>query len=154
MIEPRAVLAEFELGNEERGIHSALDDLGIATWALGDPGSIARILRILLDNAQRASPPKSQIRVLVGQGSQASISVCDEGSGVPEEAREAIFERFNRGRETAGQGGFGLGLAIGRELAKRMGGDLVLEPPTDCGARFTLRLPAASAHEQEPLGVA
>ena len=150
----RAVLAEFELGNAERGIHSSLYDPDDATWALGDPGSIARILRILLDNAQRASPPGSEINVLVGDDARASITVCDEGRGVPPEERDAIFQRFNRGRDTAGQGGFGLGLAIGRELARRMGGDLVLEPPRDKGARFTLKLPTARTPEHEPISVA
>ncbi len=53
--------------------------------------------------------------------------MCDQGPGVPPEERELIFERFQRGRETGGQAGFGLGLAIGRELAERMGGELVLE---------------------------
>jgi signal transduction histidine kinase len=142
----RAVLAEFELGNVERSIHSSLSDAQDATWALGDPGSIA----------QRASPPASEIRVLVRHGDHASITVCDEGPGVPQEERDAIFQRFNRGRETAGQGGFGLGLAIGRELARRMGGDLVLEAQTPPGARFTLRLPVARGGRDpvpEPLGV-
>jgi signal transduction histidine kinase len=150
----RAVLAEFELGNAERGINSSLLDADEATWALGDPGSIARILRILLDNAQRASPPNSAIEVIVALEGQASITVCDQGPGVPPEERDAIFQRFNRGRDTAGQGGFGLGLAIGRELARRMGGDLMLDPPASAGARFTLRLPAARAPDHEPLGVA
>ena len=52
----RAVLAEFEVGNEQHDIRSRLDDLGGSVWALGDPGSIAQVLRILLDNAVRASP--------------------------------------------------------------------------------------------------
>ncbi len=59
-----------------------------------------------------------------------------------------------RGRETAGQAGFGLGLAIGRELATRMGGELTLEPGEGPGATFTLNLPAARAPEEEPVAVA
>ncbi len=150
----RAVLAEFDLGNEERGIHSTLDDDAGAVWALGDPGSIARILRILLDNAQRASPAHSEIRVQLRRQPRASIRVCDQGPGVSDSERDAIFERFNRGRETAGQGGFGLGLAIGRELARRMGGELTLEPRGSGGATFTLTLPATRAPEQDPVPVA
>jgi signal transduction histidine kinase len=68
----------------------------------------------------------------------------------PEE-RELIFQRFQRGRETGGQAGFGLGLAIGRELAERMGGELVHEERDQPGAKFTLRLPAQRAPESEPL---
>ncbi len=84
---------------------------------------------------------------------RAALSVCDQGPGVLPEERKLIFERFMRGRQTAGQGGFGLGLAIGRELAERMGGELVLEEHDGRGARFTLRLPVAQAPDAEPLAV-
>ena len=58
--------------------------------------------------------------------------------GVPVEEREHIFERFHRGKATSVESGFGLGLAIGRELAERMGGTLVLEDTMQRGATFTL----------------
>jgi signal transduction histidine kinase len=155
----RAVLAEFELGSAERCIQTDLQADGEhAVWALGDPGSIARILRILLDNALRVSPPGTQVAVLLTESrGGARITVSDQGPGVDPAEREAIFERFSRGKDTAGQAGFGLGLAIGRELAQRMGGDLVLEDSSDAGpagARFTLCLPAALAPEGDPVAVA
>jgi signal transduction histidine kinase len=150
----RAVLAEFELGTDERGIRSALEDRGGSVWALGDPGSIARILRILLDNAVRISPAGSEVRVALRRSPDVAISVCDEGPGVADEEREAIFSRFRRGRDTAGQAGFGLGLAIGRELAERMGGALVLEAGDGVGATFTLKLPRAPAADHDPVAVA
>jgi signal transduction histidine kinase len=154
----RAVLAEFELGSAERRIHTALESDEHPVWALGDPGSIARILRILLDNALRVSPPDTRIAVaLTTRREGARITVSDEGPGVDPEERDLIFERFSRGKDTGGQAGFGLGLAIGRELAQRMGGDLVLEDPSEAhgaGARFTLCLPAALAPEGDPVPVA
>ena len=149
----RAVIAEFELGTAERGIESTLDSSAGAVWALGDPGSVARILRILLDNAVRMTAEGSEIAVELSGGDESSISVRDEGPGVPEGEREHIFRRFHRGRETGGKAGFGLGLAIGRELAERMGGELVLEDTEGAGARFTLRLPAAQAPDYEPVAV-
>ena len=149
----RAVLAEFDLGTSERQIVTSLDDSGNSVWALGDPGSVARILRILLDNALRHSPHGGVVTVELRNGSQASLSVTDSGPGVPPEERELIFERFKRGRQTSGQAGFGLGLAIGRELATRMGGDLALEVPDGHGARFTLTLPGARATEEDPVPV-
>jgi signal transduction histidine kinase len=139
----RAVMAEFELGTAERGITTRLEDHGAAVWALGDPGSIARILRILLDNALRISPENSELRIELLAGDDARISVRDQGPGVPPGEREQIFRRFHRGRDTRGQAGFGLGLAIGRELAERMGGDLSLDQSQGPGATFTLRLPSA-----------
>jgi signal transduction histidine kinase len=147
----RAVLAEFDLGLSRRGLVTSLDDEGGAVWALGDPGSVARILRILLDNAIRLSPDGGEIRVEMRNGANASLSVCDHGPGVPPDERELIFERFMRGRDASGKPGFGLGLAIGRELARRMGGDLVLDESAGPGARFTLQLPAARAPQEEPL---
>jgi signal transduction histidine kinase len=149
----RAVMAEFELGTGERGIHTVLHDGIGPVWALGDPGSVARILRILLDNAVRLSPEGGEVSVELQNGNAASLSVCDQGPGVPREERELIFERFKRGRQTAGQVGFGLGLAIGRELAERMGGELVLEDQDCPGARFTLRLPVAHAPDLQPIAV-
>jgi len=139
----RAVLAEFELGTQERGIDTVIEDEGGSVWALGDPGSIARILRILLDNAVRITPTQSALRIELRHGAPVELSVSDEGPGVPVEDRELIFRRFERGRDTGGQAGFGLGLAIGRELAERMGGELALDDRREPGARFTLRLPAA-----------
>jgi signal transduction histidine kinase len=149
----RAVLAEFELGTSERDISTSLDDHTGPVWALGDPGSVARILRILVENAVRISPQGGEVRVELQNGRAASLSVCDQGPGVPHQERELIFERFMRGTGTAGKGGFGLGLAIGRELAERMGGELVLEEQDAPGARFTLRLPVAHAPDIEPIAV-
>ncbi len=138
----RAVMAEFELGTSERAIVTRLEEQG-PVWAIGDPGSIARILRILLDNAVRVSPAQSELLITVDSGEPATVSVRDQGPGIPDDEREQIFRRFHRGRDTRGKAGFGLGLAIGRELAERMGGELTLERSEGPGAKFTLRLPAA-----------
>ena len=90
----------------------------------------------------------------LGGGIEAALSVRDEGPGVQPEERELIFERFHRGRQRGGEAGFGLGLAIGRELAQRMGGRLELDQTEGEGARFVLRLPLAVAPEPEatPVG--
>jgi signal transduction histidine kinase len=147
----RAVLAEFELASAERGVAPMLDDSSGPVWARADPGSVARILRILLENAVRVSPSGGAVTVELRNGRRAELRVCDEGPGVAPEERELIFERFQRGRNTHGQAGFGLGLAIGRELAERMGGELVHEDREPRGAKFTLRLPVERAPESEPL---
>ena len=137
----RSVVAEMEarVAREQRRL--AVADGGSAR-ALGDPGSVARILRILLDNALRHTPSPGEVRVAyVENGDAVGIAVEDDGPGVPGEDRERIFARFTRG-DRAEAGGFGLGLAIGRELARRMDGDLALED-SEGGARFVLSLPRA-----------
>lgn len=111
-----------------------------AAWVWGDAGAIVQILRILLDNALRHAPEGSAVRVVVAE--PGAVGVEDLGAGVPAAHRDEIFERFRRGEETDDRGGFGLGLAIGRELARKMGGELLLEHaarPT----RFALRLEPA-----------
>jgi signal transduction histidine kinase len=149
----RAVLAEFELPAGERAIAPMLEAGEEPVWALGDPGSVARIVRILLDNALRASPAGKEIKVVIHGASPVALSVCDRGPGIPAEDREIIFRRFQRGRDTSAGGGFGLGLAIGRELAERMGGELSLDSSYRLGAKFTLTLPAARAPQEQPLAV-
>lgn len=150
----RAVAAEFERTAGRSEVRLAVRPPDGACWASADPGSVARIVRIMIDNALRFAPPHSSVQIAAANGgSVAQISVRDEGPGVAEEDRERIFERFTRGSVTSGHGGFGLGLAIGRELAQRMGGSLELsdDPPRDGrrGACFTLRLPASSEDQSQ-----
>jgi signal transduction histidine kinase len=147
----RAVMAEFELPSSNRGVAISLIDDGKPAWALADPGSVARILRILLDNGLRVAQAGSEIRVFVRSGPEPMLVVSDEGPGVAQEERALIFERFKRGRETGGEAGFGLGLAIGRELAQRMGGSLVLTDTEGPGATFTLRLQPTEAPSADRL---
>jgi signal transduction histidine kinase len=155
----RAVLAEFEPRNAEREITSRLEDSAGPCWALGDPGSVAQILRILLDNAVQMTPIGSEIRVQLHDGEDpVAVSVSDHGPGVDPQERELIFNRFHRGRQTGGTAGFGLGLAIGRELAERMGGELVLEDTGSRwsdgpGATFTLRLPAVQTRDEDAVAI-
>ena len=155
----RAVLAEFEPRNAERELSSRIEGPAAPCWALADPGSVAQILRILVDNAVQLSPSGSEIRVeLKNGGGPVSVSVSDHGPGVDVQERELIFKRFHRGRDTGGSAGFGLGLASGRELAERMGGELVLEDASlrssaTPGATFTLRLPGAQTRSEDAAAI-
>jgi signal transduction histidine kinase len=147
----RAVLAEFELASASRGVNAVLEDESSPVWTLADPGSVARILRILLDNALRVAPRGSEVKVVVRASPQPTIIVSDRGPGVAPEERALIFERFKRGRETGGEAGFGLGLAIGRELAQRMGGELVIATTAEPGATFVLHLRPTGAPSSDRL---
>ncbi len=140
----RAVAAEFDARARERDISIVLDEHGGQSWAQADPGSVARIVRILLDNALRVAPAHSAVELRVGVDAAPAIEVADAGPGVPEAERELIFERFKRGSGRGGEGGFGLGLAIGSELAARMDGTLELRDGGEPGATFRLTLPPAS----------
>ena len=150
----RAVVAEFGLRARERDVDIEVIPPPAACWGRGDPDAVARVVRILLDNSLRYAPPGEPIQVRAGRDDEgATIAVTDRGPGIPDEERDRIFERFHRGRSAGAQSGFGLGLAIGRELAERMNGTLVLAD-SRFGARFRLTLPAtsgASSHTPSPV---
>lgn len=114
--------------------------------ALADESRVAQVLRALIDNALLHTPPGSAVRVAArtDDESRVSVSVADDGPGIPAEARARVFERFQRGDADHVRGS-GLGLAIARELAERMDGRLTLEAqePDARGATFTLELPGA-----------
>ena len=152
----RAVAAEFELRAEDAGLSVEVVPPIAPCWAQGDPGAVARIVRILLDNALRFAPTGEPVRVEAAyHGERATIEVADAGPGVPAGERDLIFERFRRGTRTGGEEGFGLGLAIGRELARRLDGDLVLVEAGGPGARFVLSLPIElPAGSRQPEAVA
>jgi signal transduction histidine kinase len=134
----RAVAAEFGLRAGERDTAIKVIPPAGPCWGRGDPDAVARVVRILLDNALRYGDGGG-IRVTTGQ--DATVEVADRGPGVPPEERDRIFERFFRGRTRGSEGGFGLGLAIGRELAERMGGSLTLMDRPGGGTIFKLTLP-------------
>ncbi|HEX5899538.1 MAG TPA: HAMP domain-containing sensor histidine kinase [Solirubrobacteraceae bacterium] len=137
----RAVAAEFELRAVEGDVELEVPAPPGPCWGRGDPSAVARVVRILLDNALRHAPESSTVRVVPAyHGENATVAVDDDGPGVGPDDRERIFERFERGSAPSGAGGFGLGLAIGRELARKMGGQLRLVD-TQSGARFVLELP-------------
>ena len=115
---------------------------------LGDPGRLARAIDNLIDNAVSFSPPGGLVEIAATRaGDTVRIRVDDEGPGVPEEAREAIFNRFHSVRPDDEQFGrhSGLGLAIARAIVEGHDGEIDVQDRDDApsGARFIIKLPAA-----------
>ena len=110
----------------------------------GDGAAIDALVRNLIDNALRYTPPGGRIEVHLGHdGGRATLVVEDSGPGIPEDARERVFERFHRELGT-GVEGSGLGLAIVAEALQLHGGTIALDTsPTLGGLRATVSLPAA-----------
>ncbi|MEQ1570806.1 MAG: HAMP domain-containing sensor histidine kinase [Myxococcota bacterium] len=128
----------------ERGNHLHTDpvDAGLVAWA--DPDRVRQILLNLLSNANKFTDG-GEIRLSArGVDTGVELGVTDSGAGIAEVDRERIFERFVQADDSSTRraGGAGLGLSISRELARRMGGDLVVSSEVGVGSTFTLRLPA------------
>jgi two-component system OmpR family sensor kinase len=150
-----ACVAEARPLAGRRGSHLRAIVSPLEAQALGDDVRVHQIVRALVDNALRHTPAGSAITVMAAAAPwEASVSVRDDGPGIPPEALERVFERFYRGPGAAAQGS-GLGLAIARELAQRMGGSLqARSAPGETVFTLTLRpapptprapMPAASA---------
>jgi signal transduction histidine kinase len=120
-----------------------------------DPEHVGRILDALINNALTYAAGSPRVTVTVSNGSAPQVAVDDRGVGIPEAARERIFERFFRIDQPtlSAQPGTGLGLYISQALAERNGGTLLLErSEVGKGSRFVLRLPPGAPSEtDEPI---
>ena len=113
----------------------------------------AEILRHLLSNALKFTPKGGAVTVGCEEsGGMVNLAVVDTGRGIPEGQRDAIFQPFVQVEKglTRSADGSGLGLAVGRELAERMGGTLTVTSQEGAGSRFVLSLPRASDEGTEP----
>lgn len=110
----------------------------------GDRGELICTLRNLVDNAVAHNPSGMPVTIRVAlKEKQVEITVADRGPGVAKEDEPHIFQPFYRGTKEQGDDrpGAGLGLAIAREIAKNIGGDIRLDHEGQPGAQFTLVLP-------------
>ena len=113
-----------------------------------DAERLRQILINLLGNALKFTPSGGELHVdCASEADAVVIRVRDTGVGIPTEALERIFDPFVQvGRDLrAPSDGVGLGLAISRDLARRMGGELTAESVVGVGSTFTVRLPRADA---------
>jgi two-component system, OmpR family, sensor kinase len=118
------------------------------TWVAGDADALERALANLVENARLHGPEGGRIHVTVGRhDGVVELAVRDDGPGLSTADAARAVERFWRAAGATSRPGSGLGLAIVRATAERHGGSLDV-----AGARFSLRLPAASGGHGEDLG--
>ncbi len=137
-------------------IPRVIDDVGAGEVAVrvpddlsdvsADPALLERILVNVLANAVRYSPPGRPPMIIVSElGDEVEVRVIDHGPGIPDEARELVFQPFQRLGDRNGGTGVGLGLALSRGLAEAMGGTLQPETTPGGGLTMVLRLRTAGA---------
>jgi two-component system sensor histidine kinase TctE len=129
---PRAIARNVDLG-------FVLDNAPVQ----GNPLLMAELLNNLIDNAIRYTPAGGTVTVRSGvEQGRAYLSVEDNGAGIPEHARDKVFERFFRVEGTPGDGA-GLGLAIVKEVADRHHGALNVRTAGVSGTLITATFPAS-----------
>lgn len=160
------VLREIQMIDEG---HSFRGEIQKDVVMQGDEGLVKQLMRILLDNSMKYTPPEGEIKLRIRRESAASeksgksgvfekpgksaefgksgkstvqIMVQDEGQGIPPEALPHIFERFYRADESRDRksGGAGLGLSIAKWIVEKHGGVMEVVSRQGIGTRFTIRM--------------
>jgi PAS domain S-box-containing protein len=146
LIEPQVKAAEIQYDCVETDALPA---------ARGDRERIQQILLNLVTNALKFTPAGGRIGVSCDSDDRSvAISVSDTGTGIPVEMFQKIFDPFFQLRSEqsrdSSRRGVGLGLAISRDLARAMGGDLTVRSTPGAGSTFTLRLPVSPLERESP----
>ena len=125
-------------------VRLVLEPLADGATVLADPDRMMQVLANLLSNAAKFSPPGSTVLIRAnGQGPRVRIEVEDHGTGIPEEFRPHVFEKFAQadGSTSRRFEGTGLGLSITRQLVQAMGGAIGFRSVTGRGTTFHIELP-------------
>jgi signal transduction histidine kinase len=117
---------------------------GVPLKVQGDPRLLRRLVRNLLENAQRHGAPPTEIR-LQREADSAVIRVWDGGPGPNPAEFEQLFTPFYRRRDSQSNTGNGLGLSLVRQIARRHGGDARCVTMDDARSGFVVTLPAGGA---------
>ncbi|MGW3016056.1 ATP-binding protein [Streptomyces longwoodensis] len=113
-----------------------------------DAGLLERSVANLVENAVKYSPPGRPVLVAASAlADRVEVRIVDRGPGVPDEAKERIFEPFQRYGDAPRGAGVGLGLAVARGFAEAMGGTLTAEDTPGGGLTMVLTLRAAGVGE-------
>jgi signal transduction histidine kinase len=125
----------------EEGARSGVEVTGEAVTVKGDVRLLARLVRNLMQNALCHGGPPVSVEIR-RHGGVVELAVRDHGPGIAEAERERVFEAFYRpsGRSEHA-GGWGLGLALVRQIAQRHGASVRQETPADGGALFIVTFP-------------
>ena len=115
-------------------------------WVEGDATRLDQVVRNLIDNSIKFTPPAGSIDVYVGQqGAEAFLKIADTGTGIPTELAGSLFDAFVQNEQTLdrAQGGLGLGLALVREIVELHGGRVAARSDgPGRGTQITLHLPS------------
>ena len=125
---------------------------GPPRWMRSDRPKVVKILAKLIGNAFKFTS-QGEVRVSVQVlNDLARFTVSDTGIGIPASAHQLVFDEFRQvdGSTTRPYGGSGLGLALSRQLARLLGGDIQLESAPQEGSSFVVEIPLEFSHDLQP----
>lgn len=143
----KRIIHRFRPACQEKEVKILYDPPGKPITADIDPQRVEQIILNLLSNALRHSPRGAGIKVqLLATDESLTLTVLDQGEGIPEDEIPYIFERFYRSQQTRDreEGGTGLGLSISQKLAQAHGGSIQVQNHPRGGAEFELKIPRST----------
>lgn len=144
----RSVLVQFRNDLEDRQIEIPTPTMPLVS---ADPDLLSLVLRQLLGNALKYSPPGSPLKIRTEMAEDTVIvGIADQGPGIPEPERSRIFDRFYRGGAARKRiPGTGMGLSIARDIIEAHGGRIWVESRSGGGAEFRFSVPLATAEAHQ-----
>ncbi len=136
------VLEDVEGAALSKSIDLLFDSVGKSYMILGDPVRLYHMTLNLVDNAIKYSPAETKVKITLDfTPENVTLEVQDEGLGIPNEDLPHVFEKFYRGKQTAGQHGTGVGLSVVAAIAAAHEGSAVVYNRDGQGAGFKVTLP-------------
>jgi PAS domain S-box-containing protein len=135
---------------EGYGVQVVMDPATVSAAVSADSDRLAQVVVNLLSNAIKYSPASEQVTLAAArQGNTVRITVRDRGTGIPQDFRSRIFEKFAQADGTISRlkGGTGLGLSIVKQIVERLGGQVGFEDASDVGTIFYVDLPLLDESE-------
>ncbi|MEY4233020.1 MAG: hypothetical protein RL144_1220 [Actinomycetota bacterium] len=141
---------QSQVGADSRKIEILTGEIANGV-VLGDRDQIIMAIQNLVENAVNYSPEGTKVTVSSGiEDGIVTISITDQGIGIPENEKDRIFERFYRvdPARSRQSGGTGLGLSIVKHVATKHGGEVSVWSVENVGSTFSLKLPLFSKSEE------
>lgn len=135
------VALQFEQAAQNKSIQLIIEKNDNSTFHAFPSNVLDKILTNLIGNAIKYSPEKSTVRVKSSiQGNFLTITIADDGPGIPKNDQKKVFRRFYRGKQTKHIAGTGIGLSLVKEMVDLVQGSIEMKSDSS-GTTFTLELP-------------
>jgi two-component system CheB/CheR fusion protein len=142
------VAAMFDAEVKRNGLSLDVRTSPVPQFVEADAGAMRQIVINVVANALKFTPRGGHVEMMAaGRNGDVEVSIADSGPGIPQDKLDLVFEPFVQLEPRQDRAGMsmGLGLAISRELARKMAGDLTAASTAGHGSTFTLRLPSVGA---------